>query len=176
MWYLVFQNSPPAYVTSTDPGDVSTWSAIPQFMPNPTFLSDNGDADMDYWVICDDTNCYLFFTAFNGSLYRAQTPIGDFPSGFSEANTVEVMTDSQYALFTGTAVYNMQGTNTYLLLVAGFDGDGEYYRAWTSDALNGTWTDLASQQRQLVCISGQCNRPGMDFHRHLSGRNPAHQS
>lgn len=143
LWYLVYQTQPPAYSTSTDPTDVMSWSAMTQFMPMPAIITGSNTGGIDYWVICDDTNCYLFFSADNGSLYRAQTSKADFPSGFG--NTVIVMSQAQNSLFEASNVYKIKGMTKYLLLVEAI-GNGRFFRSWTSDRLDGdanSWTPLA---------------------------------
>jgi hypothetical protein len=49
-------------------------------------------------------------------------------------------------LFEGSNVYKLTGTNKYLALVEAYDGDSNYrryFRSWTADRLDGTWTPLA---------------------------------
>ena len=46
---------------------------------------------LDFWVICDDGDCHLFFSDDNGHLYRARTNVADFPNGFRD--TVVVLRD-----------------------------------------------------------------------------------
>lgn len=144
LWYLVYQTQPPAYSTSTNPSDVSSWSRSQTFMPMPSIITNSSTGGIDYWVICTDAYCYMFFSADNGVLYRAKTAIANFPNGFE--NTTEiVMQDSQFALFEACNVYKMAGTNKYLLIVEAI-GNGRYFRSWTADDLEGTWTVLADSQ------------------------------
>lgn len=53
-------------------------------LPEPPVVTQNkGDGTwIDFWVICDTVNCYLFFSDDNGHIYRAQTSLGNFPNGF----------------------------------------------------------------------------------------------
>ena len=146
-WYLVYQHPEPAYSVSSDPTDVSSWTAPVAFMPVPPLLTDNGDTGYDYWIICDDSDCYLFFTGLNGILYRARTSRVDFPNGF-EGSTQIVMQDkdNRFALYDACNVYRMEGTDKYLLLVSAIgpnQDDWRYSRAWTSDRLDGSWSPLA---------------------------------
>jgi endo-1,4-beta-xylanase len=145
LWYLVYQTQDPAYSTSTDPSDVGSWSAMTRFMTVPTFITDNGDIGIDYWVICDDTDCYMFFSADNGALYRAKTAKTDFPHGF-EGTTKIVMQDDTYDLYDACNVYKMAGTNQYLLLVSAIGSVDRYFRAWTADRLDGNWIPLADTE------------------------------
>lgn len=143
-WYLVYQidNQVPAYSTSSDPTDVLSWSAPTEFMD---VLPDVEGFGWDYWVICDEMNCFLFFTRANGVLYRAQTTLDAFPDGFRADTTVEVMRDPNVnALYEGCSVYRIAGTEKYLLLVEAFGSNGRYYRSWTSNGLDGEWAVLAA--------------------------------
>ncbi len=143
-WYLVYQidNQVPAYSTSSEPTGVMSWSAPTEFMDVPPDVEGLG---WDYWVICDETNCFLFFTRANGVLYRAQTTIDAFPDGFRADTTVEVMRDLNVnALYEGCSVYRIAGTEKYLLLVEAFGSNGRYYRSWTSTGLDGEWAVLAA--------------------------------
>jgi len=154
LWYLVYQTQPPAYSTTTDPSDVMSWSPMTQFMPMPSIITDSDTGGIDYWVICDDTNCYMFFSADNGKLYRTQTSKADFPNGFGE--TVIVMSQAKNALFEACNVYKIKGTNKYLLLVEAIGSNGRYFRSWTSDRLDGdasSWTPLASTQANSFASS-----------------------
>ncbi|MBN2803195.1 MAG: glycosyl hydrolase family 62 [Deltaproteobacteria bacterium] len=142
LWYLVYQTSEPAYSTSSDPTDVLSWSPMTTFMPMPSLITDKGSNGIDYWIICDDTNCYMFFSALNDVLYRAKTTKDAFPGGF-EGTTEIVMRDDPFTMYDACNVYKIDGTDEYLLLVSAIDTKGRYFRSWTSKSLDGTWTALA---------------------------------
>jgi endo-1,4-beta-xylanase len=114
-------------------------------MEMPAILTDNDAVGFDYWIICDDTDCYMFFTGLNGILYRARTAKGDFPNGF-EGSTEIVLQDEQYSLFDSCSVYKMAGTDQYLLLVTALGDTGRYVRSWTGNRLDGNWTPLADTE------------------------------
>ena len=149
-WYLVYQSDPPTYSTTSDPSQPSTWSKPASFIPTkPTIVTDNAGSSglgwIDFWVICDDVNCHLFFENDNGFLFRSQTSIEEFPKGFG--TPVIVMQDSNpNRLFEASNVYKMKGTNQYLLIVEAIGSKGRYFRSWTADALDGTWTTLAASE------------------------------
>jgi endo-1,4-beta-xylanase len=145
-WFLVYQQGPPAYSTADDPTQPQTWSAPTNFISSePAVVTQNkgGGGWLDFWVICDPANCYLFFSDDNGTLYRAQTTVANFPGGFG--NTVVVMKQALGDLFEASNVYKVKGSNTYLLTVEAFDTQGRrYFRSWTSTDLAGSWTPLAN--------------------------------
>ncbi|MBN2717582.1 MAG: glycosyl hydrolase family 62 [Deltaproteobacteria bacterium] len=141
LWYLVYQTQEPAYSTTKDPTDVSSWSKATRFMPMPDIIENSEYGGIDYWIICDESYCYMFFSADNGVLYRARTPKSEFPNGF-EGTTEIVMQQGQYELYEACNVYKMAGTGKYLLTVEAIGLNGRFFRSWTADRLDGEWTPL----------------------------------
>lgn len=145
-WYLVYQTGLPSYSTTDDPTRPETWSAPRNFQETmPDIVRDNiGDGFwLDFWVICDKVNCYLFSSDDNGHLYRAQTTVAEFPNGFRDTQIV-LQDPNRFNLFEAANVYRIKGTNTYLLLVEAFGPDGRrYFRSWTAQGIDGEWTPLA---------------------------------
>lgn len=138
-WYLVFQTQPPKYSTTDDISDPTSWSE-----PQSFFVGKPRSAPelwIDYWVICDEEDCYLFFTADNGGFYRSQTKREDFPEGMSDP--VLAMRMGTNDLFEGSATYKVKGTDQYLTLVEAIGPEGvRYYKAWLADRLDGAWTPI----------------------------------
>jgi GH35 family endo-1,4-beta-xylanase len=136
-WYLVFQSQQPQYSTTDDISKPETWSK-----PEDFFAGKPPGAPrlwIDYWVICDDTHAYLFFTGDDGNFYRSRTKIEDFPKGMS--NPEIAIRETRETLFEGSMTYRIKGTGTYLTLIEAL-GPNRYYRAFTSDRLDGQWTPL----------------------------------
>lgn len=145
LWYLIQQSQPPQYSTSDDPTDPSSWTPPKYFYPNGSHLPAGAPSlPIDYWVICDDDTCHLFFTGDNGRLYRAETPIAEFPDGFGDIDTV--LMEGQFELFEGSAHYKVKGRDQYLTLVEAIGGGGRFYRSWTASSLRGPWTPLADSE------------------------------
>src|SRR4029077_16525392 len=91
---------------------------------------------LDFWMICDDANCHLFFSDDAGPWYRGDTPVASFPAGF--ADPVVVMSDdaNPTRLYEASNVYKLAGTDKYLAIVEGYDADSNYkryFRSWTAD-------------------------------------------
>jgi endo-1,4-beta-xylanase len=168
-WYLVYQQGPPAFSTADDPTRPDTWTAPRNFIDTePAVLLQNkgGGGWLDFWVICDDVNCYLFFTDDNGHLYRAQTTVANFPNGFG--NTQLVISDTVGNLFEASATYKVRGANQYLTLIEAFDNTGRrYYRAFTASSLGGSWTSLGLQDNPFA-QSGTVTFPGGAWTRDIS--------
>ena len=153
LWYMVYQTGLPSYSTSTDPGNPRSWTAPRNFMSSePAIVTQNKGAGswLDFWMICDSSNCHLFSSDDNGHIYRSQTTVANFPNGFG--NTVIALQDSRFALFEGTAVYKVQGVNQYLLMQEAIGSDGRrWYRSYTSSSLSGSWTQhLATESNPFA--------------------------
>jgi len=150
LWYLVYQTGPPTFSTSTNPADPRSWSAPRTFIAQePAILTQNKGPGgwIDFWVICDSTNCFLFFSDDNGHIYRAQTSMANFPNGFT--NTQIVLSDSRFALFEATNVYKVAGQNQYLLIEEAIGSTGRrYFRSFTATSLTGGWTALAATENE----------------------------
>ncbi len=150
-WYLVFQSQQPQYCTTDDITKPETWTA-------PRNFFDRQPAGMprlpiDYHVICDDTHAYLFFTGDDGRFYRSRTTIEDFPRGMSDPEIA--IQDRRDNLFEASVTYKIKGTNTYLTVIEALS-PARYYRAWTSNDLNGVWTpvpDADSWQKPFAGIN-----------------------
>jgi endo-1,4-beta-xylanase len=147
-WYLVYQSGPPTYSTNANLEDPTAWTPpLGFFGAEPAIVTQNkGSGDwLDFWVICDDVNCYLFFSDDNGHWYRSQTTVASFPHGFGDP--VIVLQDANPDhLFEASNVYKMAGNDKYLAMVEAFDatsGYHRYFRSWTADTLDGDWTPLA---------------------------------
>lgn len=147
LWYLVQQSQPPQYSTSDDPSDPSSWTAPQYFYPNGNHLPAGAPMlPIDYWVICDDAKCHLFFTGDDGRLYRAETGIDSFPSGFGDLETV--LMEGKFELFEGSAHYKVKGRDQYLTLIEAIGSGGRFYRSWTASSLEGPWTPLADTEQE----------------------------
>lgn len=144
VWYLIWQQQDPAYSTTTTPEDPKSWSAPKPFyatgLPKPANWGTKGWLPIDYWPICDASNCYLFFTGDDGNVFRAKTTLASFPGGFDQP--VVVKTLGKDIIFEGGSHYKVKGTaNTYLHLMEGMGSTGRYFSAWTSEGLEGAWKD-----------------------------------
>src|SRR5690606_22485920 len=106
-WYLIFQSQQPQFSTADDLSKPETWSAPENFFRSKPVSAP--ELWIDYWVICDEEQCYLFFTADNGELYRSQTRIEDFPQGMSDP--VVILREPRLDLFEGSATYKLEGAD-----------------------------------------------------------------
>lgn len=159
LWYLIYQKPEPAYSTTDDPGDVASWSATAEFM------SDQPDGALDYWMICDDTDCYLFFTDLKGVFYRARTSKESFPNGFEGTTEIVMEFENEDDFFQGVNVYKIEGTDQYLLIVSAMHQNPyyRYFRSFTADRLDGTWTAQPSDNEDDGWFASVNNVTGGDW-------------
>jgi enterochelin esterase-like enzyme len=151
-WYLIYQSQHPQYSTTDDLSKPDTWTRPESFFEsNPP---DMPRLPIDYWVICDDTHAYLFFTGDNGRLYRSRTKIEDFPKGMSPPEVI--LDESRETLFEGSMTYKIKGIDKYLTLVEGL-GPSRYYRAYLADRLDGQWTPIPSADSYDAPFAGPNN-------------------
>ena len=110
-WYLIYQWGA-RYSTNDDIGNPNGWSAA-----QPLLAAEPTNA-LDFWVICDDANCHLFFSRDDGVLYKSKTALENFPN-FSGYEVV-MSEPSPGLLFEASNVYKVEGTSKYLLLVEAY--------------------------------------------------------
>ncbi|HTZ19268.1 MAG TPA: non-reducing end alpha-L-arabinofuranosidase family hydrolase [Opitutaceae bacterium] len=139
-WYLLYQSQPATYSTTDDPSKPETWSA-----PKYFFAAEPKGAPklwIDYWIICDDRNAYLFSSGDDGRWYRCQTKLEDFPNGFS-APVVVMETPGRFDLFEGSCVYRLKGRDQYLAFIECIGQKGNrYFKSFLADRLDGQWRPL----------------------------------
>lgn len=149
-WYLIYQTGNGSYSTTDDLSKPQTWSAPKNFYSSmPDIIQQNiGNGYwVDFWVICDTVNCYLFSSDDNGHLYRSQTTVADFPNGFDTTTVIAMQDPDKYRLFEASNVYKVTNSDLYLLLVEAIGSDGRrYFRSWTSNSIGGSWTALADTE------------------------------
>ena len=143
-WYLIYQSQPPTYSTTANMTKPETWSQ-PAFF----FAQEPPGVPklwLDFWVICDAENAYLFSSGDDGRWYRCQTKLADFPHGFSAPVVVMAM-PNRYDLFEGSCVYHLKNTGRYLAIIECIARNGDrYYKSFLADRLDGAWRPLAAAE------------------------------
>ncbi|MGK3966803.1 non-reducing end alpha-L-arabinofuranosidase family hydrolase [Sorangium sp. So ce118] len=159
-WYLIYQWNG-RYSTNDDINNMNGWSR-----PQPLLRGEPGAMGstlgaLDFWNICDDTNCHLFFSRDDGKLYRSKVSIDDFPN--FDGYEVVMTAPSQGLLFEASNVYKVDGTNKYLLLVEAFDNSPRFFRSWTSESLDGPWAPLADTKNNPFAGPANVTYEGGDW-------------
>jgi endo-1,4-beta-xylanase len=161
-WYLIYQTGLPSFSTLTHPSQPQSASAPRNFMNNHGIADAGSSYILDYWIACDEVNCYLYFNNDKQKFYRAKTTVAEFPNGFGD---VELFMEApNQSLFEATNVYKVGDTGQYLLIVEGIGSNGvRYFRSWTSNRLDANfsqWTPLADTQSNPFAGAANVSFPG----------------
>lgn len=154
IWVLTYQWGF-QYATSTDPTDPDGWSQGRSLLTGDPTAGHGGTGPIDQTVICDDSDCYLFFAGDNGRIYRGSMPIDDFPAAFG--NAMQIMQDTTANLFEGVELYAIKGSGEYLMIVEAMGSGGRYFRAFTADSLGGTFTAMPQASSESTPFAGRMN-------------------
>lgn len=146
-WYLIYQavdstrglKYGPCYSTNKDITEPQDWT-----LPKPLYEVKAGNkAGLDFWVICDDQFAFLFFTSLDGTMWRAQTELANFPD--------KGWTDPEVALradiFEASHTYRVGNTGRYLTFVEAQRGRRRFFKAYLADNLAGVWAPLADSDK-----------------------------
>lgn len=154
-WYLICQAADeswqpkyqPAWSRTAEVASPDSWSKLtPLFGGQPFGFAQGRPANvkawLDFWVICNEGKAYLFFTSLDGKMWRAETPLAEFPSGWS---TPVVALEGD--VFEASHTYRLAGMDKYLTLIEAQGGHGwRYYKAYLADRLDGAWNPLAADK------------------------------
>lgn len=153
IWVLAYQWGF-SYKTTKTPDVWGSWSSGQSLMSyNPDPTEGRGVGPIDQTVICDDSDCYLFFNDDAGGVYRASMPIDDFPGQFKGAE--RIMNEPTSIIFEGIQVYSIKGSEKYLMIIENISV--RTFRAWTADHLGGEWTPLPGADTIESPFAGEHN-------------------
>ena len=108
-WYLIFQNRDanyqPAYSTTTTISQPASWS-----QPLPLIRKDAREKWIDFWIICDDTKAYLFYTQAHRQVMVRFTNLEAFPRGWGASKMVFA------GIHEAVHIYKVKGTSEYHMI------------------------------------------------------------
>ena len=148
-WYLLYQyangakedvNRVPVFSTNADIADWRAWSKPIPLYKEAGQLVPNW---IDFWVICDRRNAFLFFTCDDGTMWRASTTLNDFPSGWSKPKLA-----LKGDIFEASHTYALRGTGKYLTIIEAIGGERRYYKSFVANALGGEWKPAGAMWEQ----------------------------
>jgi len=132
-WFLIYQtaasNYQPVYATTKNIADPNSWSR-----PRDLVRKTDTAKWIDFWIICDDRNAYLFYTREHNEVVAMITTLAQFPNGFSEPKTVF------QGVHEAVHIYREQGEERYAMLFERREEDlSRTYGLAESKALLGPW-------------------------------------
>jgi hypothetical protein len=153
-WILAYQwcSAKFCYQTSTDATKADSWSAEQALLKEDITSAQYGPIDQT--LICDSKNCYLFYAADNGHIYRASMPIDQFPGTFTGSKSI--ISESSDLVFEAVQVYTVKGTGKYLMIIE-TNTTPRYFRAYTADSLDGNFTVMSGASSANSPFAGQKN-------------------
>jgi hypothetical protein len=168
-WYLIFQNRDsnyqPAFSTTTTISQPDTWS-----VPQPLIRKDTPAKWIDFWIICDETRAYLFYTQGHRVVIVRSTSLDKFPDGWEEGK--EVLRDVHEAVH----IYKVKDQDKFHMIYELNSGGVRSFGLATSTDLEGPWkkvTDKYATGDQLTPAGGVQTWTDMVSHGELlrSGHN-----
>jgi len=158
-WYMIYQFADPAHTPGMRPCFSTTENiADPKSWTKPQAMIDSAPAGrkwIDFWVICDAQKAHLFYTANNGSMWRCETRLADFPLGWSEPQLA-----LQGDIFEASHTYKLKGREQYLTIIEAQAAGRRYYKAYVADRLDGAWRGLADTLEKPFAARENVTQPG----------------
>jgi hypothetical protein len=143
LWYLIYQtkdfNRQPVYSTTRTIDKPQSWSKTKNLMPR-----EEPDVKwIDFWVICDDTKAYFFYSRGRKDVYVRSTKIEDFPNGFGPGQLA--FSPMPEPLTEAVHIYKVKGKKQYHMLYETRPPGQEMRRYGTAAAGNllGPWKRVA---------------------------------
>lgn len=134
-WYLIFQNRDanyqPVYATTTTISQPESWSK-----PLPLLRKDARAKWIDFWVICDESRAYLFYTQAHSDVVVRSTPLEAFPNGWGASKKV------LDGVHEAVHIYRVRGGKDYHMI---YELNREGMRSFglaTAEKLTGPWTKV----------------------------------
>ena len=139
LWYLIAQAEYdgdryiPIYLTTKNISDFTSWSSV-----QPLIEKFEKDKWIDFWIICDNTTAYLFYTRNHEAMYYLSTSLAEFPNNFSTPTKVK----GNIKVHEASMVYKIEDKQEYWLLTeVRYRGDLREFYLSKSSSLIAEWSD-----------------------------------
>lgn len=149
-WYLIFQNRDsnyqPAFSTTTTIAKPDTWSA-----PKSLLTKDIRAKWIDFWIICDKINAYLFYTEGHKGVMVRSTSLEEFPGGWGKSK--KVLNNIHEAVH----IYKAKNSSEYHMIYELNRNGMRSFGLACATHLKGPWkkvTDNYATGNQLVAADG----------------------
>ncbi|MEN8250872.1 MAG: non-reducing end alpha-L-arabinofuranosidase family hydrolase, partial [Bacteroidota bacterium] len=168
LWYIVAQtlvegmpDLMPIYMTNPDIEDINGWTK-PQILKTGKI---NNGFWIDFWVICDETKAHLFYTDHEGSMFRFESPIEEFPHGFTDRDktVLSIVGEDEtgvWRLHEASHIYYVKKENKYLALLEAvrphpthrnyWDSRYRFHIAVVADKLEGPWERVEPEMNEFM--------------------------
>ncbi|MEN8202672.1 MAG: non-reducing end alpha-L-arabinofuranosidase family hydrolase [Bacteroidota bacterium] len=169
LWYIIAHtlvdgrpDLMPIYLTNPDIEDVHGWSAPQELKTSKV----NNGFWIDFWVICDDEMAHLFYTDHEGSLFRFECPVEEFPHGFADKREETVLTvrgensTGRWRMHEASHIYYVKEHDCYLNLMEAvyphptrknyWDSRTRFLFAMVADKLEGPWTRVEVEDNEFL--------------------------
>jgi len=169
LWYMVAQtlvegrpDLMPIYLTNPHIEDIRGWSS-PRILE--TRKTHNGFW-IDFWVICDREKAHLFYTDHEGSLFRFECPVEEFPHGFADKKEETVLTvrgensTGRWRMHEASHIYYVKSHDCYLNLMEAvyphptreyyWDSRNRFLFGMVAEKLEGPWTRIEAELNEFL--------------------------
>lgn len=145
LWYLIFQttdsNYQPSFSTNPTLNNPNTWNKSQDLIQK-----DRSEKWIDFWVICDDTHAYLFYTQEHNDVYVRSTKLENFPSQWGEG--MKVFSGVHEAVH----IYSVPTENRYIMIYE-LSSDGvRSFGLASSERLSGPWKEITTEFASIAML------------------------
>lgn len=169
LWYIIAHtlvdgrpDLMPIYMTNPDIENVESWTKPKELKTGKI----NNGFWIDFWVICDDKKAHLFYTDHEGSMFRFESPIEEFPNGFANKREETVLTfrgeDEKgiWRFHEASHIYYVKKEKKYLALLECvrphpiikyyWDSRVRFHIAVVADKLEGPWERVERDNNDFI--------------------------
>lgn len=136
--YLIYQtrdaNYQPVYSTTKTIDRPESWSE-----PEVLLAKNEGAKWIDFWVICDESTAYLFYTRSHRDVYVRTTTLEAFPHGWSEGKSV------LSGVHEAVHIYKAKGCDEYHMIYELNERGARSFGLAKANRLTGPWEKVTDR-------------------------------